>query len=256
MAARTRAAANMAAAATRAASSKEQQLVLSTTLASGIEEFVKSSDGRMASKSEEMSRSDITVLWMELTKSTSTIESDAQQRRALCAVMKQRFEHFEEYFAPAPVTPLVSQPKPSARLPSACAESPPECAFVTNGNEAMHPSNTESTCATAVKAVQQVIAKPAVVESKSGNSGEPTLVSCNTVNATGFTSIFVGVIPKAVTDVQLQVMLDTKTHIGRYHGKSKFGHAKILIPNGDVDRVLKLDLSVSGHKLRIKMAEF
>ena len=69
---------------------------------------MKSSDGRMASKSEEMSRksmeasrksmeerhprqlaledeieSGITVLWMELTKSTSTIESEEQQRRAL-----------------------------------------------------------------------------------------------------------------------------------------------------------------------------
>ena len=29
------------------------------------------------------------------------------------------------------------------------------------------------------------------------------------------------------------------------------GHAEIQIPNGDVDRVLELDLSVTGHKLRV-----
>ena len=39
--------------------------------------------------------------------------------------------------------------------------------------------------------------------------------------------------------------------IRRYHEKAKFGHASILIPNGDVDRVLKLDLSVAGQKLRV-----
>ena len=43
----------------------------------------------------------------------------------------------------------------------------------------------------------------------------------------------------------------TKAHIGRRHGKAKFGYAKILIPSEDVDRVLRLDLSVSGHKFRV-----
>ena len=67
-----------------------------------------------------------------------------------------------------------------------------------------------------------------------------------------FTSIFVGVISMAVTDDQLQVMLGAKAKkIRRYHEKAKFGHASILIPNRDVDRVLKLDLSVAGHKLRV-----
>ena len=132
---------------------------------------------------------------------------------------------------------------------------------MTNGKEAMRPSNTVSSFATAVKAVQQVIGKPAGVKSikpgMSGN-GEPTLVSLSDpVNAAGFTSIFVGVIPMAVTDDQLQVMLGTKVQIGRYHGKAKFGYAKILIPNGDVDRVLMLDLSVSGPQTSCsKMAEF
>ena len=90
--------------------------------------------------------------------------------------------------------------------------------------------------------------RAAVVEpkpGKPGNSGEPTQF------ATGLTSIFVGAIPKAVTDDQLQVMLGTKAHIGRRHGKAKFGYAKILIPNEDMDRVLRLDLSVSGHKFRV-----
>ena len=55
-----------------------------------------------------------------------------------------------------------------------------------------------------------------------------------------------------VTDDQLQAMLGVKAKIRRYRGKAKVvGHAKIIMPNGDVDRVLKLDLSVSGHKLRV-----
>ena len=33
--------------------------------------------------------------------------------------------------------------------------------------------------------------------------------------------------------------------------KDKLGFASILIPNEDVDRVLKLDLSVTGQKLRV-----
>ena len=67
-----------------------------------------------------------------------------------------------------------------------------------------------------------------------------------------FTSIFVGVIPMAVTNVQFRVMLGAKAKIKRrYHKKAKIGYASILIPNEDVDRVLKLDLSVAGHKLRV-----
>ena len=71
------------------------------------------------------------------------------------------------------------------------------------------------------------------------------------VNADGFTSIFVGVIPMAVTDDQLRVMLGTKAQIGRYHRKAKVGYEKILVPNWDVVRVLELELTVSGQKLRV-----
>ena len=77
----------------------------------------------------------------------------------------------------------------------------------------------------------RVVGKPAGKLGVSGN-GEPTRESMP-VNAVGFTSIFVGVIPMALTDDQLHVMLGTKAQIGWYHGKDKFGHAKILIPNGD-----------------------
>ena len=55
----------------------------------------------------------------------------------------------------------------------------------------------------------------------------------------------------AVTDDQLEVMLGIKAKIARFHPKAKVGYAKVQIPNGDVDRVLELDLSVSGHKLRV-----
>ena len=55
-----------------------------------------------------------------------------------------------------------------------------------------------------------------------------------------------------MTDDQLQMMLDTKVQIGRYHRNAKVGYAKIIVPNGDIDQVLKLDLSVSGNKLRVE----
>ena len=133
---------------------------------------------------------------------------------------------------------------------------------MTNGKEAMRP-NTVSSCATAVKAVQQVIGKPAGAESikpdRSGNSGEPTLTSMDCdgiddksdpVNAEGFTSIFLGGIPSTATDDQIQVMSGTKANIVRYH-RNATGHAKILVHNSDVVRVLALELTVSGQKLRV-----
>ena len=93
---------------------------------------------------------------------------------------------------------------------------------LTNGKEAVRPSNTMSSCATAVKVGQQVVGKHAGKLGMSGN-GEPTRES---------TSIFVGVIPMgAVTDEQLQVMLGAKAKIKRYHAKAKVAHAKIQIPN-------------------------
>ena len=120
--------------------------------------------------------------------------------------------------------------------------------------------------ATAVKAVQQavqVIGKPAGAESikpgRSGNSGEPTLSMedygiddwSDPVNADGSTSIFVGDIPMVVTVDQLQVMLGVKAEIVRYHEDRKFGHAKIIVSKLDVVRVLELELTVSGQKLRV-----
>ena len=69
------------------------------------------------------------------------------------------------------------------------------------------------------------------------------------VKAAGFTSIFVGV-PKTVTVDQLQVILGVEAKIGRRHKNRKF--VKVFVPDDDVGRVLKLDLSVSGHKLRVE----
>ena len=56
-----------------------------------------------------------------------------------------------------------------------------------------------------------------------------------------------------MTDDQVVVSFGIKaSEIVRFHPKAeRGGHAKIQIPNGDVDRVLELDLSVSGHKLRV-----
>ena len=69
------------------------------------------------------------------------------------------------------------------------------------------------------------------------------------VKTAGFTSIFVGV-PKTVTVDQLQVILGVKAKIGRRRKNRKF--VKVFVPDDDIGRVLKLDLSVSGHKLRIE----
>ena len=56
-----------------------------------------------------------------------------------------------------------------------------------------------------------------------------------------------------MTDDQVGETFGIKaSEIVRFHPKAeRGGHAKIQIPNGDVDRVLELDLSVSGHKLRV-----
>ena len=97
-----------------------------------------------------------------------------------------------------------------------------------------------------VKAVQQVIGvesikpgtkpgEPAVVESKLGSE------------AAGFTSIFFRV-SKTVTDDQLQVIIGINAKIGR---RRRNRSGKILVPDDDVGRVLKLE-SVSGHKLRVE----
>ena len=123
------------------------------------------------------------------------------------------------------VTPLDHEVSPESGAPG-----------LTNGKEAMRP--TVSSCATAVKALQPVIGKPAGAESikpdRSGNSGEPTLTSMDCdgiddksdpVNAEGFTSIFLGGIPPTATDDQLQVMSGTKDNIVRYH-RNATGHCK------------------------------
>ncbi len=45
-------------------------------------------------------------------------------------------------------------------------------------------------------------------------------------------------------------MYGTKANIVRYH-RNATGHAKILVQNSDVGRVLGLELEVSGQKLRV-----
>ena len=123
---------------------------------------------------------------------------------------------------------------------------------MTNGKEAMRP--------TAVKAVQQVIGKPAGAESikpgSSGTSGEPTNMDSDgdwsdPVNADGSTSIFMGDIPMATTVDQLQVIIGVEAEIVRYHENRKFGHAEFFLSKSDAVRVLELQLTVSGQKLRV-----
>ena len=147
---------------------------------------------------------------------------------------------------------------------------------------------TVSSCATAVKAVQQVIGvepvkpgtnkpvgvklEPAVVKAVQqvkpvGVKLEPADVKAVQQvkpgvkpvvpavvesklgsEAAGFTSIFLGV-SKTVTDDQLQVIIGVNAKIVRRRKNRKF--VKALVPDDDVGRILKLE-SVSGHKLRVE----
>ena len=49
---------------------------------------------------------------------------------------------------------------------------------------------------------------------------------------------------------QLQVIFGVEAKIGRRHKNRK--SVKVFVPDNDVGRVLKLDISVSGHKLRVE----
>ena len=143
---------------------------------------------------------------------------------------------------------------------------------VPSGKEAI-PSM--SSCATAVKAVPVIVAKPDT-NKPVGVKSEPAVV--NAVQqvigvesikpatkpvdvklvvpavveskldseAAGFTSIFLGV-SMTVTDDQLQAILGVNAKIGR----RRRNRLKVRVPDDDVGRVLKLE-SVSGHKLRVE----
>ena len=144
---------------------------------------------------------------------------------------------------------------------------------VTFGKEAI-PS--VSSCATAVKAVPVIgiVAKPGTnklvgvkseldvvavqqvgVESiKPGTKSvgvkpvESVVVeSKRDSEAAGFTSIFFRV-SKTVTDDQVQAVFGIDAKIGR---RCRNRSGRILVPDDDVGRVLKLE-SVSGHKLRVE----
>ena len=187
---------------------------------------------------------DATALCMAL-KSADNSSAIERKRRAseIVAEMSQTLQRFEKSIR-APTAVTASRPD----------EVSPESGALglTNGKEAMRP--------TAVKAVQQVIGKPAGAESikpgSSGTSGEPTNMDSDgdwsdPVNADGSTSIFMGDIPMAATVDQLQVMIGVEAEIVRYHENRKFGHAKIVLSQLDAVRVLELQLTVSGQKLRV-----
>ena len=129
--------------------------------------------------------------------------------KQVCRKAASECQQLEESLAQTVTAPLVSLPKPSARLPSACAESPPECALVTNGKEAMRPSNTVPAPATGAVVQQVVIGvsvktdKPVDVKLEPGTS-EPSM-AC--------TSIFVGGISRSVTNVQLRGKFGPETKI-------------------------------------------
>ena len=134
-----------------------------------------------------------------------------------------------------------------------------------------------SSCATAVKAVPVIgIAAKPVTNKHVGVKSEPAVVkavqqvgvesikpgtksvgvkpvesvvveSKRDSEAAGFTSIFFRV-SKTVTDDQVQAVVGIHAKIGR---RCRNRSGRILVPDDDVGRVLKLE-SVSGHKLRVE----
>ena len=156
---------------------------------------------------------------------------------------------------------VVSLPKTSAPVPSAykykkktstatCDEAPPGCVYTV-----LAPA----TGAPVVQQVQQVVIgvsvktdKPVDVKLEPGTPVDVKLEPGTSEPSMACTSIFVGGIPRTMSNAQLRVKFGPRTKIARrYHKKDKMGFARIIIPNEDVDRVLKPDLSVAGHKLRV-----
>ena len=141
---------------------------------------------------------------------------------------------------------------PSARSPSAYAESPPECAVPVIGIVAKPGTNklVGVKSELAVVAVQQVGVESIKPGTKSVGVKpvEPVVVeSKRDSEAAGFTSIFFRV-SKTVTDDQLQAVVGINAKIGR---RRRNRSGRIFVPDDDVGRVLKLK-SVSGHKLRVE----
>ena len=146
---------------------------------------------------------------------------------------------------------VVSVPKTSAPVPSAYKYKKRTSVMIRDEaqpgyvNTVLAPATGEPV----VQQVQQVVIgvsvktdKPVDVKLEPGTS-EPSM-AC--------TSIFVGGIPRTMSNAQLRIKFGPKTKIARrYHKKDKMGFARIIVPNEDVDRVLKPDLSVAGHKLRV-----
>ena len=236
-----------------AASSME--LVLTSTthgLASG-KELVSSSEERKSevARWQRALREFASTVIMELAEILETKQYEDPRAFAyeVVAQMKQRVQHLEESLAPK-VTPLVSLP--SARSPSAYAESPPECAVPVIGIVAKPGTNklVGVKSELAVVAVQQVGVESIKPGTKSVGVKpvEPVVVeSKRDSEAAGFTSIFFRV-SKTVTDDQVQAVVGIHAKIGR---RCRNRSGRILVPDDDVGRVLKLE-SVSGHKLRVE----
>ena len=56
--------------------------------------------------------------------------------------------------------------------------------------------------------------------------------------------MFVGGIPRSMANAELQEIFHTQAIPGRYHRKGKYGFAKILVRNSEIDRALDQDSAV------------
>ena len=84
--------------------------------------------------------------------------------------------------------------------------------------------------------VQSKTAEPP--EPPAGSLTAEPAIAVKSITAVTYTPIFVGGIPKAVTNVELQEVFRTDDLVGRYYRKGNGGFAKILVPYHELDRVL------------------
>ena len=85
-------------------------------------------------------------------------------------------------------------------------------------------------------------------ERKTAEAAAPTSANI----AVGYSPMFVGYIPRSMAGAELQEIFQTEAIPGRYHRKRKYGFAKVLVRNSEIDRALNQDSVAFGRKFRVE----
>ena len=90
--------------------------------------------------------------------------------------------------------------------------------------------------------------EPGKDERKTAEAAAPTSANI----AVGYSPMFVGYIPRSMAGAELQEIFQTEAIPGRYHRKRKYGFAKVLVRNSEIDRALNQDSVAFGRKFRVE----